>query len=125
MEAKLNEELKNILSNSNKDIDNQKLMDYISQKGSDEDRHEIEKKILESDFIADAVEGLETISDKSAVTDITNTINREFKKQLSKKKIKRSKTFLAGPYILVYAAIILILLIIIICYLVISRHLVY
>ena len=39
----MNDDLLNILSGSNKDIDNQKLMDYISNKLSAEQKHEFEK----------------------------------------------------------------------------------
>ncbi len=39
----MDDDLLNILSNSNKDIDNQKLMDYLSDKLSAEEKHEFEK----------------------------------------------------------------------------------
>ena len=55
------DELKDILSNSNKDIDNQKLMDYLSGKLSAEEKHDVEKEMSGSDFMNDAVEGLEKI----------------------------------------------------------------
>ncbi len=39
----MNQDLLNILANSNKDIDNQKLMDYLNGKLSDDEKHELEK----------------------------------------------------------------------------------
>ena len=39
----MSSDLLNILSNSNKDIDNQKLMDYISGKLSGKEKHEVEQ----------------------------------------------------------------------------------
>ena len=44
----MNKDLLNILSNSNKDIDNQQLMDYLSGKLSDEQMHEIERSMADS-----------------------------------------------------------------------------
>lgn len=60
----MSEDLKDILSSSNKDIDNQKLMDYLSGKLAKEDAHDIEKKMVESEFVTDAVEGLEQFKSK-------------------------------------------------------------
>ena len=38
----MNNDLLNILSNSNKDIDNQKLMDYVAGKLTEQEKHEVE-----------------------------------------------------------------------------------
>jgi anti-sigma factor RsiW len=54
----MSDDLLNILSNSNKDIDNQKLMDYLSDKLSAEEKHEVEKTLVDSELMNDAVEGL-------------------------------------------------------------------
>jgi hypothetical protein len=48
-------ELIKILSDSNKDIDNQKLMDYLSDKLSAEEIHEMEKLMVNSPLVNDAV----------------------------------------------------------------------
>jgi hypothetical protein len=52
----MNDDLLNILSNINKDIDNQKLMDYLSDKLSQEEKHEFEKNIADSEMLSDIVE---------------------------------------------------------------------
>ena len=52
-------DLLNILSNSNKDIDNQKLMDYLAGKLSAQEKHDFEKQMAESAMVNDAVEGLQ------------------------------------------------------------------
>ena len=60
----MNKDLLNILSNSSKDIDNQQLMDYLAGKLSEEDKHAVEMKLADNDFMNDAVEGLEEVKDK-------------------------------------------------------------
>jgi anti-sigma factor RsiW len=87
----MNNELKNILSNSNKDIDNQKLMDYLSGKLSAEEKHEIEKQMAESDFVNDAVEGLQDIKNKKDVSQYVDQLNDNLHKQLDKKKKRKQK----------------------------------
>ncbi|MBI2729626.1 MAG: hypothetical protein HYX40_02545, partial [Sphingobacteriales bacterium] len=64
----MNKDLLNILSNSNKDIDNQKLMDYVAGKLSAEEAHEMEKLLLESDFSEEAAEGLSMMDDKNRIS---------------------------------------------------------
>ena len=116
------DELKNILSNSNKDIDNQKLMDYLSGKLSAEEKHDIEKEMSDSDFVNDAVEGLENMKNKKDLTFFIDQMNTDLQKQLNKKKSRKQKRKLKDqPWL--YFAIVLILFIIIICFVVIKKHL--
>ena len=61
----MDEDLLNILSNSNKDIDNQKLMDYLSGKLSEGEKHEIEKEMMDSEMMNDVLEGLEKFKNKN------------------------------------------------------------
>ena len=118
----MDDKLLNILSNSNKDIDNQKLMDYLSAKLSAEEKHEIEKQMADSDFVNDAVEGLEDVKNKKDLSFFVEQINADLHKQLEKKKTRKQKRRLKDqPWI--YLAIVLLLLLIIICFIVIKKHL--
>lgn len=118
----MSNELKDILSNSNKDIDNQKLMDYLSGKLSAEEKHDIEKEMSDSDFVNDAVEGLENMKNKKDLTFFIDQMNTDLQKQLNKKKSRKQKRKLKDqPWL--YFAIVLILFIIIICFVVIKKHL--
>ena len=55
----MSNDLLNILSNSNKDIDNQKLMDYISGKLSGSEKHQVEQWMIDNNFESEAMEGLQ------------------------------------------------------------------
>lgn len=116
----MNEDLKNILSNSNKDIDNQKLMDYISGKLSGPEKHEMEKLLLESDFMDDAVQGLEQFKNKKDLAGFVEQLNANLHKQLDKKNRRKAKRKLKDQS-WVYLAVILILLLVIVSYLVIKK----
>src|ERR1700760_786400 len=87
----MNKDLLNILSNSNKDIDNQQLMDYLSGKLSGESLHEIEASMAENDFLNDAVEGLQQVKNKKDVTRYVEELNAEMQKNLARKKARRLK----------------------------------
>ncbi len=118
----MNNDLLNILSNSNKDIDNQKLMDYLSDKLSAEEKHEFEKGMIDSEMMNDVVEGLEKFNDKSRVDTFVDQLNSNLKKQLVKRKTKKQNRRLQEmPWL--YFAIALIILLILIAFFVLWKHL--
>ncbi len=114
----MNNELLNILSQSNKDIDNQKLMDYLSGKLSGQEKHEVEKMIADNEFLHDAIEGLEHIRDEKKLQAYVRQLNQELHNHLVKKKQRREKKQIK-EYPWIYFTIILILIICIIGYLII------
>lgn len=116
----MSDDLKNILNNSNKDIDNQKLMDYLSQQLSNQESHELEKMMAEDEFINDAVEGLEQFSNKKNMAVSVEHLNRELQKQIAKKKGRKEKRKLKEqPW--VYFTIILLLILLVVSYLIIKK----
>lgn len=117
----MNNDLKDILANSNKDIDNQQLMDYLSHHISQADMHELEKSMAEDDFINDAVEGLQEIKPTKNLQIYVEQLNKDLQKQVIKNKSRRLKRRIKDqPY--TYFAIILILLLVIIGYIVLKRN---
>ena len=54
-------------------------------------KHEVEKKLLESDFADDALEGLKEIKDKQQISYMVDMLNRDLKNKLQKKKQRREK----------------------------------
>lgn len=116
----MSNDLLNILSNSNKDIDNQKLMDYLSGRLPEHERHEVEKWMVDNDFANEAVEGLQNFSGKKNLEVYVDHLNKELNKYIQQKKERRErKRIKENPW--VYIAIIFILIIVVVAYLVIKR----
>jgi hypothetical protein len=116
----MNNDLLNILSNSNKDIDNQQLMDYLSGKLSGEEKHAVEKEMADSDFMNDAVEGLENIGNKRDIQGYVDELNASLQKSLMRKKQRRLKRRLKeGPW--GYLAILLIIILCIAAYILVRK----
>ncbi len=110
----MNNDLFNILSHS-KEIDQQKLLDYLEDKLSPEEKHEIEKLLVDSDFDSDAAEGLEQVQDKRKLPVVVNELNKRLVKKLSerrKKLLKKKSPELITPV----AATIIILLLVLMFY---------
>jgi len=119
----MNKDLLNILANSNKDIDNQQLMDYLSGKLSGEELHELEKSMAGDDFLNDAVEGLQQVGNKKTMESYVEELNAAMQKSLQKKKQRRLRRQLKEePW--TYLAIILVIVLCVLAYLVIRQALV-
>jgi anti-sigma factor RsiW len=116
----MNNDLLNILSNSNKDIDNQKLMDYLSGKLSEQEKHEVEQWMVDNEFANEAMEGLEQLTGKKNIQGYVDQLNKELHQYIRQKKERREKRSI-GNSLWVYVAIVFILLIVILAYMVINR----
>jgi hypothetical protein len=116
----MNNDLLNILSNSNKDIDNQKLMDYLSGKLTEQEKHEVEMWMVDNEFENEAVEGLQQMTGNKKLEGYVDQLNKELHQYIRTKKDRREKRRINNGF-WVYVAIAFILLIIILAYMVISR----
>ena len=118
----MNKDLLNILSNSNKDIDNQQLMDYLAGKLSGDELHEVEKSMADNEFLNDAIEGLQRMSNKKDMQAYVDDLNASMQKSLAKKKQRRIKRQLKEePWGLL--AIVLVIVLCVIGYVVIRKFL--
>jgi len=116
----MSDELKDILSNLNNDIEQEKLLQYINQHMSDADQHAFEKQMNDDEFMNDAIEGLQSLENKNNISAIVQQMNADLKKQLDKKKKRKQKRKLnEQPW--TYYSIVLLLLLILIAYIVIKK----
>ena len=117
----MNNELSDIFFNNKKDLDHKLLMDYLENKLSASDKHDLEKQMVDSAFINDALEGLEDFDNRNKVPEVVQQLNVTLQKQLGiKKRRKVPITLKDQPWILL--ATFLILLIIIVCFIIISKY---
>ena len=87
----MSDNLKDILSNLNNDIEQEKLLDYLNKKLSAAEAHELEKQMADDEFMNDAVEGLEHFKDKQNLSSLVEQLNKNQKKQTEKKKLRKEK----------------------------------
>jgi len=109
----MNNDLLNILANSNKDIDNQKLMDYLSGKLPEHEKHEVEAWMNENEFVNEAVEGLQKFDGKKDLQLYVDQLNKELNQYIEKKKNRRQRKRLKeNPWMFLTAFLILVFVII-------------
>jgi len=116
----MNKDLLNILLNSNKDIDNQQLMDYLAGKLSEEEKHAVEIQLAENDFMSDAVEGLEIVKNKRDINVFVDQLNRDLHKKLFRKSKRQRRKAIQQRW--TFAAIILILALLLAAWLMIVKY---
>lgn len=118
----MSDELKNILSNLNKDIEQEKLLDYLNKKLSASEAHELEKQMADDAFVNDAVEGLEEFRNKKDLPHYIQQLNSDLKKQLDKKKSRKEKRKLQNqPWL--YFSIVLLLVLTVVCFILVRKYL--
>ena len=118
----MSNEIKNILSNLNKDSGQEKLLEYLNRQLDENANHDFERQMIDDPFLNDAVEGLDVIENKKDLTLLASELNQRLKKQIEKKKQQKEKRkFTMDPA--TYVAIFTILLLIIIAFIVIKKYL--
>lgn len=108
----MSDDLKDILSNLNPEVDQETLLRYLQGKLSEQEQHEIEKQIMDSDFEADALEGLQEFKNKKNISALVDQLNAELKRRTEKKKRFKAKMKLNLDSNLIMAIVIILLLIV-------------
>ena len=116
----MQERLKDILSHLSTDVDQETLLLYLQGRLTPEKQHELEKQLLDNDFAADALEGLQQFEDKKALAQVAAKLNQDLKKKTSKKTKRKMAVIQAEPWLIV--TLFIILLLIILCYLILYRY---
>lgn len=112
--------LKDILNQLPPDVDGETLLRYLQGKLSPAEQHEVEKQLLDAEFEADALEGLQQVPDDARLQLLMDQLQRDLRKKTMQKKAFRERLRLKEQP-LVWAAIVLVLLLIVISYLIVQR----
>jgi hypothetical protein len=104
----------------NPDINQEILLQYLQGKLSAQEQHELEKQMMDSDFDADALEGLQEFKNKKNIAVLVDQLNADLKRRTEKKKRFKEKMKLSLDSNLIIA-IIIILLLVILSYLIIHK----
>jgi phosphatidate phosphatase PAH1 len=116
----MSENYKDILSNLSTEVDQELLLQYLQGKLTDEQRHDMEKQLANTEFEADALEGLEEFKDKEQLQYMVEMLNRDLKKKTEKKKKRREKMRIKDqPWL--WVSILILFLLVALCYILIRK----
>ena len=116
----MQERLRDILSHLSTDVDQETLLLYLQGRLTPDKQHELEKQLLDNDFAADALEGLQQFEDKKGLAQVAAKLNQDLKKKTAKKTKRKMAVIQAEPWLIV--TLFIILLLIILCYLILYKY---
>ena len=99
----------NIL-NSEEELSDEQLMNYLKGYLSHEDAHDIEEKMIDDSFINDAIEGLQQFSSNRKLDDYVRQLNHHLHQQIIEQKQRNERRRLKDIPWIVQALIIVLLL---------------
>jgi len=100
-------DLKDILNNED-DLRDEDLLKYVQGNISKDDQHKVERQMADSDFVNDAMEGLQSVRNKKSIDNYVEELNRNLQKQVSAKKQRKEKRKLKDqPWIIIAVVVVL------------------
>jgi uncharacterized membrane protein YvbJ len=114
------EDIGNILEHDD-ELNEDQLNKYLAGNADADELHGIEKKMASSEFVNDAVEGLQSFSSKTKVDDYVVQLNKSLQKHLENKKHRKEKRKIKD-LLWVIVAVIMILLLCLIAFVIIKMQ---
>ncbi len=102
------DDVTNILSDD--ELNDDQLMNYLKGKLSDEELHAIEKQMAGSEFVNDAVEGLQSFSADKKLNEYVQQLNKNLHEHINQKKQRKEKRKQKDFQWIIFAVIIILLL---------------
>jgi hypothetical protein len=98
----------NDILNEDDNLRDEDLLKYLQGDISKDDQHKVERQMADSDFVNDAMEGLQGVRNKKSIDQYVEELNRNLQKQVSAKKQRRDKRKLKDqPWIIVAVVVVL------------------
>jgi uncharacterized membrane protein YukC len=117
----MQENLKDILSNLSTDVDQETLLLYLQGQLSAEQQHEVEKKMMDSQFSNDALEGLQSFKDQQRLQILVDQLKKDLKQKTTRKIAYREKRKIKlDSWVII--TIVLILVLVVISYFIIHKY---
>lgn len=92
------------------DLNEDQLKKYLSGEISDEELHAVEKQMADSNFVNDAVEGLQAFGPSTKLDDYVSQLNKNLSRQLESKKQHKEKRKIRDMQWIIIAVITILLL---------------
>ena len=87
----MQDELKNILTPGNTNINERQLMDYLTNRLPKSGAHDLEKSMTDDAFLNDAIEGLEQLKGEPDIQHSVYQLNQALQRQIKRNGLRREK----------------------------------
>ncbi len=102
-------DIQNIILNDD-EMNEEQLMNYLKGNLSNEELHNVEKQMANSEFVSDAIEGLQTFSSNSKLDKYVHQLNQSLHQHLINKKQQKEKRKIKDFSWIILSVIIILLL---------------
>ncbi len=92
------------------ELSEEELLQYLNKDISEDEMNSIEQKMAASAFENDALEGLEQFKNKENIIEITNSLNQQLKKHISRNNKRKKKRKIQDQQWLIVAILAVLLL---------------
>lgn len=96
--------------NSEEELSDEQLMNYLKGYLSHEDAHGIEEEMIEDSFLNDAVEGLQQFSSNKKLDDYVRQLNHQLHQQVAAQRERKNKRRIKNIPWIIQALVIVLLL---------------
>jgi ABC-type antimicrobial peptide transport system permease subunit len=94
-------------------IDEQLLLAYLNNELTEQQKHEVEKQMMDDNFDEDALDGLLQLNTKNNLSETIHSLNRTLQTHITKKKkLRRVTSFTSIPHL--YPIIIILLIVLLV-----------
>ena len=101
------DDLKDILSTNDENPRNDELINYVEDNLTEEEKYLLEKKAMDSEFVNDALEGLQSLRDKRQLDEYVQQLNKGLQQQLASKRDRKNKRMPTQNLLIIIAILIL------------------
>jgi hypothetical protein len=103
------------------ELNEEQILNYLKGNLTEKENHDLEKNMMDSDFVNDAVEGLQSVSNNNKLDEYVEQLNKKLHQQLNAKKQRKQKRKIKGMEWILLAAVI-VLAVCLIAYLIITKN---
>ena len=103
-------DVNNDILNSEEELSDEQLMNYLRGYLSPDDAHEIEERMMDDSFVNDAIEGLQQFSSNKKLDDYVRQLNHHLHQQINAQKQRNYKRRLKDIPWIIQALVIMLLL---------------
>ncbi len=113
----MDKNLLDILQNNEAPIDDEQLISYLKGELDKNVLHAVQEQEMNDEMMADAMEGLQNIKDKTSLGLVSKDLNQQLQKKLKETKQKHKETRKWKDQNWITLSIVSVLLLVILCYL--------
>lgn len=107
------DELDDILASGAGDVSREQIMKYLRGELSGDELHNVEKAMIDSGMVGDAMEGLQSLAVTQRIPAIEKDLDTNLRNYLAKRAGRKDRRRIAGLYWVIVSIVVILLIIVV------------